>query len=87
MFLKIKLILAMQHKSVHSPFKSLEKALHQTKLIKQKLLYKQTVSFSLFSVWFGDSKALFSQILPELQKELFSVWLACQISADQLKYE
>lgn len=87
MFLMIKLILAMQHKSVHTPFKSLEKAQHQTKLIKEKLLQKQTVSFSLLSVWLGDSKLLFSLTLPELQKELFSVWLACKISADQLKYE
>lgn len=75
-FLKIRLILAMQHKPVHTSFKSPEKALHQMKLIKEKLLQKQVVSFSVLSMWFGDSKLLFSLILPELQKELFSSFVA-----------
>jgi len=75
-FLKIKFILAMQHKPVHTSFKSPEKALHQMKLIKEKLLQKQTVSFSLLSMWSGDSKLLFSLILPELQKKLFSSFVA-----------
>lgn len=46
------------------------------KLIKEKLLQKQVVSFSVLSMWFGDSKLLFSLILPELQKELFSSFVA-----------